>query len=154
MVTKRAGSERENAIRILVASDRNLVCSGVRAIFSNSPLWDICGEAKNGPESVSKAGELKPDLVFLDLRPSEGDQPEFLGKINQLAPAAKIVALTSSECRQLELAAQGDRVHEVIAKRMLSNTLLNTLQQQINLTSYYLHALVQASFAPNEDAVE
>src|SRR5258708_429735 len=40
---------------------------GVRILFSDSNLWEICGEAKDGVEAIAKVAELSPDVVILDL---------------------------------------------------------------------------------------
>jgi DNA-binding NarL/FixJ family response regulator len=145
MIGNRMMSSREDAVRILIASDRKLVRLGVRAILSDNPLWHICGEAKRGREVIAKLGELTPVLVVLDLRISKLEELEFVSKIHQSAPAAKIVALTSSECSQLEFAARKAGADVVIAKRMLSNKLLNMLQWQFSSISCNLHTLIQAS---------
>jgi len=150
MVADQTRLSQEDPIRILVAGDRKLVCAGVRAIFSGNPLWEICGEAKNGKVAVSKSGKLKPDLVLLDLRTIEGDGFEFLSKIQQIAPTAKLISLTASECRQLECAARRGGADAVIAKRMLSNNLLNTLERQFSFTTSNLYALLQPSFDRND----
>jgi DNA-binding NarL/FixJ family response regulator len=53
-------------VRILIADDHEVIRRGLRAIFSSAPV-DICGEAMNGSEAISKTFDLRPDLIILDL---------------------------------------------------------------------------------------
>jgi DNA-binding NarL/FixJ family response regulator len=143
-----------NAVRILIVSNCKLVRTGVRAIFSGNSLWVICGEAENGAESVSKADELKPDLVVLDLRTPGLDGFESLLRIHQIGPTAKIIILTPAESRELEFALLQAGVDADNAKHMLPNKLLHTLQWLIGVTTSNLHDLIQTSFDRNEATEE
>jgi len=53
--------------RILIADDGEEVRQVLRAMFEARTDYEICGEAANGAEAVSKALELKPDLILLDV---------------------------------------------------------------------------------------
>src|SRR5262245_27689561 len=53
--------------RILIADDHELVRHGMRTILQAEPAWTICGEAATGRDALTKARELEPDLVVLDL---------------------------------------------------------------------------------------
>src|SRR5580704_304139 len=55
------------ALRILVADDHDLMRRGVKALLQSHAGWEICGEAHTGREAVTKAEELKPDVVILDI---------------------------------------------------------------------------------------
>jgi len=54
-------------IRILVADDHHLVLAGLKALVVDDPSIEVIGEAKDGPSALRLAGELKPDVVVLDL---------------------------------------------------------------------------------------
>ena len=55
-------------LRILIADDHDLMRRGVKALLQSRAGWEVCGEAHTGREAVSKAEELKPDVVILDIR--------------------------------------------------------------------------------------
>jgi DNA-binding NarL/FixJ family response regulator len=54
--------------RILIADDEALVRGGLRMILEAQPDLEVVGEASDGCEAVSRAQELAPDLVLMDIR--------------------------------------------------------------------------------------
>src|SRR5277367_639524 len=67
MTGSRKPIQRHPTIRILITDDHALMREGVRAILSNFPEWEVCGEAENGQEALDQVRKLKPDLVILDI---------------------------------------------------------------------------------------
>lgn len=61
-------AESADLIRILVADDQDLVRSGYRAILGSYDGLEVVGEARNGEEAVTRAQELRPDVVLMDIR--------------------------------------------------------------------------------------
>lgn len=53
--------------RILIVDDHEIVRMGLRAVLARDPLFDVCAEAADGNEALSKVREWSPDLVILDL---------------------------------------------------------------------------------------
>ncbi len=57
------------AIRAVIADDERLLREQLQARLRESwPDLDICGVARDGLEAVKLADELRPDVVFLDIR--------------------------------------------------------------------------------------
>jgi two-component system, NarL family, response regulator NreC len=50
--------------RILIADDRESMRMAVKTVIRMHPGWEVCGEADDGREAVTKALELRPDLFF------------------------------------------------------------------------------------------
>ena len=46
-------------LRILIADDHEVARRGIRAVLESHPGWEVCGEAKDGRETVDLAGKLK-----------------------------------------------------------------------------------------------
>src|ERR1700719_615101 len=42
--------------------------SALKLIFAMRPSWKVCGEAEDGRDAVTKASELRPDLIVLDFK--------------------------------------------------------------------------------------
>ena len=57
------------AFRAVIADDERLLREQLQARLRESwPDLDICGVARDGLEAVKMADELRPDVVFLDIR--------------------------------------------------------------------------------------
>jgi DNA-binding NarL/FixJ family response regulator len=55
-------------VRVLVADDQALVRGGILMVLAGQPQLEVVGEATNGVEAVARAGELRPDVVIMDLK--------------------------------------------------------------------------------------
>ena len=80
--------------RLLIVDDHEVVRSGLRSLLCQNPDWCICGEAGNGAEAVELVGELKPDVVVLDLTMPEVNGIDAIERIRQVSPTTKIVVFT------------------------------------------------------------
>jgi two-component system nitrate/nitrite response regulator NarL len=84
-------------IRILLVDDHNLFRSGLKALLSRQPDFEVVGEAADGLEGYKRAKQLHPDVVLLDL-----DMPGISGReaVRMLAeelPQVHVLMLTVSE---------------------------------------------------------
>jgi DNA-binding NarL/FixJ family response regulator len=55
-------------IKVLVADDQALVRAGLRMLLDAQPDLEVVGEAVDGAEAVTMVGELRPEVVLMDLR--------------------------------------------------------------------------------------
>ncbi|MBO0840510.1 MAG: response regulator transcription factor [Sciscionella sp.] len=55
-------------ITVLIADDHFVVRQGLRAVLSAEPDIDVVGECADGAQAVVLAGELRPDVVVMDLK--------------------------------------------------------------------------------------
>jgi DNA-binding LytR/AlgR family response regulator len=75
------------APRAILADDERLMREQLRARLAEAwPELDIVAEAKNGLEAVQLAQELRPDIVFLDIRMPGATGVEAAKQITQLPP--------------------------------------------------------------------
>ncbi|HXV62815.1 MAG TPA: response regulator transcription factor [Vicinamibacteria bacterium] len=80
--------------QILLADDHELVRKGLREVLAKRPDWNVCGEAVTGREAVSKAKELKPEVVILDVSMPELNGVEATREIVQSCPKTEVLVLT------------------------------------------------------------
>ena len=88
-------------LRILIADDHDLMRRGVRSLLQSHPGWEICGEAHTGREAVSKAEELKPDVVILDISMPDLNGVEAARRIRTATPNSEILILSVHYSDQL-----------------------------------------------------
>jgi DNA-binding NarL/FixJ family response regulator len=58
---------QQRTARILLADDHAVVRKGFRLIIQSQPDMDVVGEASNGHEAVLLVGQLKPDVIVMDV---------------------------------------------------------------------------------------
>ena len=81
-------------LRILIADDHELARRGIRDLLETHPGWEVCGEAKDGRESVDLAISLKPDVVLLDIGMPNLNGLEATRQILAATPDVAILILT------------------------------------------------------------
>jgi DNA-binding NarL/FixJ family response regulator len=101
-----------STVRILIADDHSMVRRGLRALLESQPGWVVVDEAVNGREAVTKAKELKPDVVILDISMPELNGMEATGQIRKATPKTEVLILTVHESERvvrevLEAGARG-----------------------------------------------
>ena len=55
-------------IRVIVADDQGMVRSGFSILLNAQPDIEVVGEAVNGQEAITRAAELHPDVILMDVR--------------------------------------------------------------------------------------
>jgi two-component system, NarL family, response regulator NreC len=81
-------------IRILLADDHTVVRQGFKRILSAQADMEIVGEAANGREAVELAGQLRPDVVVMDVAMPELNGIEAARRLGQTVPHARVLALS------------------------------------------------------------
>ena len=88
-------------LRILIADDHDLLRRGLKALLESRPGWTVCAEAHTGREAVTKAEELKPDIVVLDITMPELNGVEAARRILKASPNTEILVLSVHYSDQL-----------------------------------------------------
>jgi NarL family two-component system response regulator LiaR len=83
------------SVRVLIADDHGVVRQGLRMYLALDPEIEIVGEACNGLQALSLAGDLQPDVVLMDLLMPEMDGIEATVRIRTDLPDIEVLALTS-----------------------------------------------------------
>jgi DNA-binding NarL/FixJ family response regulator len=80
--------------RVLIVDDHAVIRRGVQGILSSHPEWDLCGEADNGQEAIRLAGELKPEIVIMDVSMPGLNGLEATRIMQEVMPETKVLVLT------------------------------------------------------------
>jgi len=116
-------------MRILIADDNEYVRRGVRSILASMTHWEICGEAKDGPEAIQSAAELLPDFVLLDVSMPGLSGLEVARILRDTVPATKILVMSQHDPAVLLPRAMEAGAHACIDKSRLATDLLPTIER-------------------------
>ncbi len=116
------------SIRILIADDHGLIRAGLKALLEDVSEFLVVGEAEDGLSALSKAAELKPDIVLMDIHMPGLSGIEATRRLRDIAPATRVLALTVHEDEGMlrEMIRAG--AHGYIIKRAVESDLIQAIQ--------------------------
>lgn len=82
-------------IRVLIADDHAVVRAGLTSILRFAKDIQVVGSAANGRDAVAKTGELRPDVVIMDLMMPVMNGVDASIRIAELHPESRILVLTT-----------------------------------------------------------
>ncbi len=85
----------EDAIRVILVDDHNMVRLGLKAYFSTLTDIQVVGEAGTGEEAVRLAADLAPDVVLMDLVMPGMDGVEATRQVKKVSPRTQVIVVTS-----------------------------------------------------------
>ena len=81
-------------IRVFLSDDHTLFRQGIRTLLSAEPDIEIAGESGNASEAVEQAGELRPDVVLLDISMPGLSSFQAIRQLHKVRPETKVLLLT------------------------------------------------------------
>lgn len=99
-------------IRIVIADDHPIFRAGLQGLLSAQEDFEVVGEAANGKEAVAVVRHATPDVLLVDLQMPELDGVGAIRQIREVAPATRILVLTTYDSdgdilRAVEAGASG-----------------------------------------------
>ncbi len=151
-----------DSIRILIADDHGVLRAGLRALLDAESDLQVVGEATDGSEALRLAGELRPDIVLLDVSMPGPGGIKVTRKLGKVVPDARILILTIHEDEQLLQKAIQAGASGYITKRAIKSELINAIHAVWRGDLYIHPAMTRAllskdtSLSPstNDDLVE
>lgn len=117
---------RTAAPRLLVADDNSTVREALGDTLE-ALGFKVLGQATDGPEAVAMAGELRPDVVLMDLRMPGLDGIEATRRIKALLPLVQVVILTAYDDPALVQEAEDAGVYCYLVKGTSPTIIRDTL---------------------------
>ncbi len=102
--------------RILIVDDSSLVRNLLRTCFEAQPGWQVSGEAGNGQEGISKAQQVHPNLIVLDLSMPVMNGIDAAKTLTRLMPSVPLIMFTSFMTTNLEQEARAAGIRKVVVK--------------------------------------
>ena len=81
-------------IKVLIADDHAFYREGVRAFLNNTADIEVVAEAGNGDEAISKAKELMPNVILMDLKMPGVNGIEATRRIHESDSKIGVLVLT------------------------------------------------------------
>jgi len=114
-------------IRILIADDHGVLRAGLHALLSAEPDLEVVGEASDGHEALRLAGELRPDIVLLDLVMPGLGGIEVARQLKKSLPDTRTLILTVHEDVGLLREAIQAGAAGYLIKRAVESELINAI---------------------------
>lgn len=95
----------KRSISVVIVDDHEVVREGLRAMLSRHNDISVVGEAGTMKGAVVESCRLKPDVVLMDVRLSDGSGVEACRVIRDSCPATRVLFLSSYEDDEAVLAA-------------------------------------------------
>jgi DNA-binding NarL/FixJ family response regulator len=81
-------------IRVLLTDDHTLFREGIRTLLTGEPDMEVVGEAANAFDSVTMAGQMRPDIVLMDIGMKGMSSFEATRQIRKERPETRVVFLS------------------------------------------------------------
>lgn len=88
------------SISVFLVDDHKFIRDGLQTLLEKNPAIKVVGEAENGRSAVRMVGELKPDIVILDVAMPDLNGIEAARQILADNPDVKIIALSMHSDRR------------------------------------------------------
>jgi len=111
-------------ITILLAEDHVVVRESIRQSLEREPNFRVVGEASDGEEAVQMAGQLRPDVIIMDISMPKLNGIEATKQIKASQPSAVVLILTAYDYEQyifplLSAGAAGYLLKDVSSRELI-----------------------------------
>ena len=142
---------------IVLVDDHAVVRAGVRRLLEQEPLFEVIGEAESGEKAYQIFGELKPDVMVMDLSMPGMGGLESIRRILMRYEKAKILVLSMHEDLSFANQALKLGVKGYLTKNTLADDLVKSIetvtQGDVFLSDEIAKKMAMQSISGNQDPV-
>ena len=120
--------ESAPTINIVISDDHALFREGLRKLLEAEPGMRIVGEATDGEETVKVVGQLKPNILLLDLSLPKKSGLEVLLELSKLGIDTRTIMLTAGIEREQVVEALQLGVRGIVLKHSALPILLKSIR--------------------------
>jgi two-component system, NarL family, response regulator LiaR len=84
----------QNDVGVLLVDDHAAVRQGLRMFLQLEPAATVVGEASSGAEALELAGDLRPDVIIMDIEMPGMDGIEATALLVAMLPQVAVIILT------------------------------------------------------------
>jgi DNA-binding NarL/FixJ family response regulator len=84
-----------STLRILLADDHAMMREGLKSLVNAQADMEVVGEVGDGRAALSKARELQPDVVVMDISMPELNGIQATGRMKSCCQKSKVLVLTA-----------------------------------------------------------
>lgn len=88
-------SARMNPVRVLLVDDHPVVRAGLRYVLEQGYRLVVIGESESGRDAIRLTGELRPDVVFMDITMPDMSGIEATREIKARFPEARVLIVST-----------------------------------------------------------
>jgi len=126
MVSVQTQVEKQT-VKIVIVEDYKLTRVGLRSSLNEFNGVEVIGESEDAERGLKVIGDLKPDVVLMDLGLPGMNGIEATQKIKALDENIKVIILTSHDREEEVLASLGSGANAYCLKDIDPNTLVNVI---------------------------
>lgn len=82
------------SVKIIIADDHDAMRDAQRTVLESDSDFEIVGEACDGAEAIRLAGELRPDIVIMDINMPDVDGVGATCRLHQSHPNVKVIGFS------------------------------------------------------------
>ena len=138
--------------RILIVDDHEVARQGIRALLRDQSDLEICGEAQDGLEAVTKTKDLAPDLVILDLSMPRAGGLSAAHKIRTSGLSTKILIFTTHHYPGLDRMLRSAGCDGYVHKANASQDLIRGVREVLLGNEFYNSEVSQGQVSQAQHA--
>ncbi len=124
---RRSGRDGHVSTRVLLVDDHQMMRDGLRVLLENRAGLEVVGEAENGQQAVKLTGELRPDVVVMDVGLPGLNGVEATRQLLSRFPETKVVALSMHSDKRYVLQMLNAGAAAYLLKNSASEELLRAI---------------------------
>jgi two-component system invasion response regulator UvrY len=116
-------------IKIIIADDHKLVRESWSILLNQTPGLEVVAQCNNGNDAVTKANELHPDIMLIDITMSSNNGIETTQAMIRELPDIKIIGISISNQPHVAIKVMNAGAKGFVTKSSSLTEIINAIQE-------------------------